>query len=380
MASLWKQSRSKYWTACFTDKDGRRLKKSTKETDRRKAQKIADEYEKAARARRTARQVRKVIAELHKDITNEELPTLSVRDFVARWVGRKESTVAESTIKFYKSATNRFLTFLGEKAGRDIGEIARDDITAFRDSEAKRVAAKTANHELKCIRMLFKDAKRDSLIPEDPTEFVETVRMGAAKKREVFSLDQLRAMVAVADDEWRSMIYFGLYTGQRLGDIARLSWDNIDLDAGEVRLVTGKTGRTQTIAMAEPLKAHIETLEAGDDPSQPLHPRAFDIVENQGKTGHLSNQFADLLASVGLREKKTHKSTGKGRDAKRERIGLSFHSLRRTATTLLHEAKVPAAVAQEFIGHDSKEIHEVYVSIGRDALKKAAKKLPDLRG
>ena len=32
---------------------------------------------------------------------------------------------------------------------------------------------------------------------------------------------------------------------------------------------------------------------------------------------------------------------------------LSFHSLRRTATTLLHEAGVPPSVAQALIGHDS---------------------------
>jgi integrase len=27
--------------------------------------------------------------------------------------------------------------------------------------------------------------------------------------------------------EWRSMILFGLYSGQRLGDIAKLTWANI---------------------------------------------------------------------------------------------------------------------------------------------------------
>ncbi|MGA8659217.1 MAG: hypothetical protein WB586_24060 [Chthoniobacterales bacterium] len=31
-------------------------------------------------------------------------------------------------------------------------------------------------------------------------------------------------MVDVADPEWQSMILFGLYTGQRLGDVARLTW------------------------------------------------------------------------------------------------------------------------------------------------------------
>lgn len=42
---------------------------------------------------------------------------------------------------------------------------------------------------------------------------------------------------------------------------------------------------------------------------RPIHPEAFDLVERQHKTGHLSNRFANLLAAAGLRPKKNHKST-----------------------------------------------------------------------
>ena len=57
---------------------------------------------------------------------------------------------------------------------------------------------------------------------------------------------------------------------------------------------------------------------------------------------------------------------------------LNFHSLRRTATTLLHEAGVPAAVARALIEHDSEAMHQLYVSVGREALEQAAATLPDL--
>jgi integrase len=102
------------------------------------------------------------------------------------------------------------------------------------------------------------------------------------------------------------------------------------------------------------------------------------LVERQHKTGNLSNQFAYLLAAAGLREKKNHKNTGKGRGSRRDVEPLSFHSLRRTATTILHEAGVPAAVAQALIGHDSEAMHELYVSVGSEALQKAAAALPEI--
>jgi integrase len=37
-------------------------------------------------------------------------------------------------------------------------------------------------------------------------------------------------VLRVADPELRSMVMIGLYTGQRLGDIAMLTWQNIDLE------------------------------------------------------------------------------------------------------------------------------------------------------
>jgi integrase len=133
------------------------------------------------------------------------------------------------------------------------------------------------------------------------------------------------------------------------------------------------------LPLAARLRKHIKSLHFTGDPSAPIHPKAFDLVERQHKTGNLSNQFADLLAATGLREKKNHKSTGKGRGSTRRDVEpLSFHSLRRTATTILHEAGVPAAVAQALIGHDSEAMHELYPSVGREALQKAAAALPEI--
>ena len=120
-------------------------------------------------------------------------------------------------------------------------------------------------------------------------------------------MDELRSVLSVADEEWRSMILIGLYTGARLSDVASLTWENVDLSAKELRFVARKTGKTIILPLDGPLAAHVEKLPAADSARAPLHPRAFSIVEKQGKTGHLSNQFADLLAQAGLRKKQPHR-------------------------------------------------------------------------
>src|ERR1700730_11834069 len=243
----------------------------------------------------------------------------------------------------------------------------------FQDALIRQISAKTVNHDPKALKMLFKSARRDSAITEDPTEFVEAVRRERGIKiKRPFTLPELRSVLDLANDESRSMILFGLYTGQRLGDVATRRWNNLDLARGELRLSTRKTGKAIALPLAASLRKQIECLlTSSNEPSAPLHPKAFDLVERQRKTGNLSNQFAGLLAAAGLRQKKNHKSTGKGRGKRRNVEPLSFHSLRRTATTFLHEAGVPSAVAQALIGHDSEAMHELYISVGREAREKA---------
>ena len=49
MASVVKRKNSKFWTACYTARDGRQLKRSTKTTDKNQAIEIAIELERVER-------------------------------------------------------------------------------------------------------------------------------------------------------------------------------------------------------------------------------------------------------------------------------------------------------------------------------------------
>jgi len=51
---------------------------------------------------------------------------------------------------------------------------------------------------------------------------------------------------------------------------------------------------------------------------------------------------------------------------------------RHTTTSLLKNAGVSPAIAEEFVGHDSAEMNRVYTHIELDAMKKAAGLLPDV--
>lgn len=362
--------------------NGRRIQRSTKETNRKKAQQIADRWEAATRARVTARQTQKVIAELYRDITGQHLVFPTVREYFDSWVARKKPETAPSSYRLYHNKARRFVNWLGPRADQQIALISRDDILGFRAVELERVAPRSVNHSIKFLRMVFKTAKEDGKYhDENPASGVK-VAIRDASRRRGFTIPEIKRILKVANDEWRSLIYFGLYSGQRLGDLARLTWQNVDLDRDEIRFVSRKTGRTMIIPIAPPLRAEIDTLPAGDDPHQPLHPRAFTSVEKSGGVNTLSRQFRELLADAGLATAKAHRTTeaAPGRDGPRELSQISFHSLRHTATSLMKNAGINAAVVMDIIGHESEAVSAHYTHIDEETKRRAIAMLPAISG
>jgi len=383
MACVIKRPDSRFWIACFTDLQGRRLKRSTKvpakERDRRRAVEIAEGFEDVASRRRAAQHVRRVISDLHQKITGEAMAVQSLRQYVEAWLAVKSHEVAPSTLLTYNADTKKLIEFMGERADRDIAELSRQDLLDFRAEEVKTISPASVNDRIKVLRMVFKSARREGLITDNPAEFVDAVRGAKRKPKPVFTIDQLRAVLTAADDEWKSMVLFGLYTGLRLGDVARLTWANLDLQARELRIDTQKTNKIIIQSLAGPLLAHVESLPVSDNPMAPLHPRAFELVGRDGTTSVLSGQFVDLLVQVGLRKKKAHRKVhGKGRGVGSSGGGLSFHCLRHTAVTMLKEAGIPVAAVMELTGHSSKEMSEHYTHVGKESLKLAAEAFPDL--
>jgi integrase len=374
MASLWKHPQSKFWSACWTDKDGRRLKRSTKTTDRKLAKKLAEQFEAESRVVRTAKQARQILAEIYREHSGQELATSSVADYFNGYVARRKPEIGKASFEYYKGNARRFLAYLGDRANADIAQITKGEITAYRDHIRQKIGPRTTNNVLKCLKAFFTAARKDGFLIEDPAGDVATVRDREETNRRPFTLPEIKTLIGVVNSEWKSMILFGLYTGQRLQDIATLGWNNLDLTRGVIRLTTSKTGRRMELPIAAPLRIHIESLNASDDPKEPLHPTAAGHVRRTGRAARLSNQFGELLLTAGLRSPAQNASSTTGR-AKNE---LSFHSLRHTATSLLKAAGIPASVVMEFIGHDDAKVSQGYTHTGSEALELAAAALPNL--
>jgi integrase len=338
--------------------------------------KIAEQFEQVGQRKLPPRTVRETLADLYREIYGEALPVATIRQFVEGWLKTKKPEVSPATLAFYQKSTTKFLEFLGPSADLDLASLTRATLVEFRNSVAAKNSSVTTNADLKTIKMIRRAAKREGYIVEDPAEFVDTVRNHSDDCRRPFTIPEIQRVLSEADSEWQSLIKFGLYTGQRLADLALLTWDNMDLERNEIRLRTRKTAKRLLIPIAAPLRTHLESLPVTDEPGSPLHPKAYGTLKRQGKSGNLSNQFADILAQAGLRPKVSHRSTGKGRNGRRTSNDLTFHSLRHTAVSLMKNAGIPEGVVMELIGHESKAMSDHYTHVGDEALQKAVAALP----
>jgi hypothetical protein len=155
---------------------GQQRRKSTKQTDRKKALRVAEQYEQVSQRKLPVRTVRETLVELFREAYGESVPRATVREFIAVWLKNKAPEVAPATLDFYRKSTTKFIRFLGPAVELDLANVTRPTIVEFRNGLAQKVSAKTANHDLRAIKTLFRSAKRDGYIIEDPAEFVESVR------------------------------------------------------------------------------------------------------------------------------------------------------------------------------------------------------------
>jgi integrase len=387
MASLHKQPGRPHFFGAFTLPDGKRAFRSTGTANKREAERILKSWDQAAREASngllTVERAREILeqglADIYRSGSGEAMPDSTLGSWIERWLESKKLETTPGTFTRYTNTIKGFKTALGHKLAKPISSITVQDILKWRDARGKTVAAKTINVDLKTVRALFGEAARAGLVGVNVAGKVRILKQGRTSRR-AFTIAEIRRLIKKAEKagEWEGLVKFGIFTGQRLGDVARLTWRSLDFEANEIRFHTAKTGKRLAFPLLRPLADYVATLSPPDDPDAPLFPKAYASVSEKGRVVTLSNQFHALMAEAGLVEKRKHDSTGKGRGAKREGGEISFHSLRHSTVTMLKKAGVSDALAQEIIGHDSVAVSRGYTHLDGADVAKAMKKIEEM--
>jgi len=374
MASLWKRSNSPYWVACFTSGDGKRLKKSTKQRDRRKALSISIDWERVAEQARqktlTETQARRVVSDIVERATGEPVLFHTSEEWFLTWLADKKKSKARGTFLKYEFTILAFLEHLGSKAKRSLACITPKDIQTFRDGQVEAgKSTHTANLAVKHIRIPLNVARRHGIIPNNPAEAVDTLPVQRAEKG-VFTPKQLSSLLREADADWRGVILFGFYTGARLRDITEMRWQAVDLSEGLVRFIPRKTGSRVIVPLHPSLEDYLITLPV------PTSEQAFVFPNLAGRgTGGahgLSSTFNEIMKKAKMKVDIAEKRRGVGRRVS----SLSFHSLRHTFNSMMANKGVTQELRQKLTGHASAEINRSYTHHELEPLRAAVEMIP----
>ena len=397
MPSVHRQQGRPYWFCAFSIYNpetlrSRRVFRSTKTSDKKQAVEICRAWHKAALKARSGKlsvdAAREVIAQGVSDVLMaaniESLPSASTGAWCETWLQAKAIETEASSHARYARIVERFVEFLGEaKSKRDLSTLPASDIARFRDREAKELSRSTANLSMKVLRVCFGEAVKQGLLTVNPAARVKLLKSSQESKRRAFTLSEIkRILKACSDDtEWRGLVLFGLYLGQRLGDLARLTWRAVNLEQGEIAFTARKTGRRIVLPLVQSLSDYLASLPVSDNPNAFIFPRAAGAP----RTASLSNQFREILVAAGLVEPREYEATGrrsaaadKARSHAREASEISFHSLRHSAVTMLKASGLSDFFAREIVGHDSAAVSRQYSHLSTDDLRNAMQRLPDV--
>ncbi len=388
MASIHKQPGKPNWFCSFSTWDAeasqwRRRFKSTGSADKKQAQQICRTWEKAARDGRrgtlTPEAAREVIARGVADVfsasNRESMPSRSVRDWCGTWLDTKRIEAAPTTVSRYAGVLERFKTYLGRKADRDLASLTASDVGGFRDALSKELSRNSANLSVKTLRVCLRAALKQGLVTTNVASMVDKLKQHGEARRRPFTLAEIQRVLKVAEgSEWYGMTLAGVYCGARLTDLARLTWRSVDLEAGTLSFVAKKTSQRLSVPLAKALVDYLSELPASDSPDASIFPKL-----STKSASKLSEGFRTVLADAGLAEAPNKHSTGKGRHAAREVSELSFHSLRHSFVSILKSTGANEAVAMALAGHETKAISQHYTRLDEGTLRAAVDKLPDVR-
>jgi integrase len=391
---------SPYWSAQFRGPASKVVSVSTKLRDRRTAKRLEAVWIRAAELGRnghlTVEKAKALLEECSaicrgdslkqseafidtclRASTGAGLNIVAVEDYFRDWLSAKHESARNSdgTLTRYSPVLTRFGQYLPETRRRaSLSSITPMDCTGFLRAERSRgVSAVSANQAIRILRIVFNSARRQGLITTNPAEAVDLMHE-EPNTRLPFSIDQIRALLEIADTEWRGLILVGFLAGVRLGDAAGLTWSNIDMENRLLVFVARKTARRKrgdrrTVVDLHPdLVSYLASLQPGV-PATPLFPTLS--RKPVGSASGLSAGFRKLMDKAGI-------LSPLGKASPRQFRALSFHSLRHSFCTQLHAAGVPMELRKALAGHSSDAMAANYTQTSRALTAAAINQIPSV--
>jgi integrase len=259
----------------------------------------------------------------------------TVRQLVDAYRAQPEyASIRPATRRIYERSFKLIERKIGHRAA---DSIVRSDIRDLRNEISRTPAG--ANQLLGTMKVIFRFAYREDLIPKPIDMTGLKMKVG---KWGTWQPQDIEKFLAAEHPQFVLLAFLvALYTGQRLTDVMTMTWGQVDLDQGLIRLTQSKTRKSLWLPMHGALRDSLREAKKGTSSiyivngvgGQPIKPELF--------SGHY---FQDAKERAGL---------GKG---------LPFHGLRKTAGIMLAEAGATPFEIMAVLGQATLEMVALYTA------------------
>jgi integrase len=318
------------------------------------------------------------------EYTSADAETISVKTYLSEWLERLErdtesGTISPATYKLREVVVRRHIVpYIGSIRLAKLSPAAIDNMMA--DLASKKVGPRTRQVALSTLSRALRVAIRPKkLLKTNPALEVDRVKV-RKKRPKILATEQALAVLKASEGtRYHAMIVLALTTGARWGELAALTWGQVDLagqtifiDATLSEGLDGKLSRKAPKTEAsvrvvdlpkvtvKALKAHRDALGADPDPE------AYVFVDSEGGALRKSN-FARRYYHPLLK--------------KAEVPRVTFHSLRHFSNSVLLAAGGSVKEAADRLGHSSTRMTlDTYSHILRGSQRRSAAKIDRVLG
>lgn len=241
------------------------------------------------------------------------------------------------------------------------------DISPFHFEKVKKAlldagkAPRSIQYVFATARNAWNMAKNDGLVMGDwPGKKVKLVKMDNRRLRFLTHEEAQNILddLQIRNKTVYNMALLSMQTGLRFGEIANLTWGNIDIDRGLIYVMDPKGGTNRAAYMTGDVKKMFNTLERKKNEDNVF------LNAKGGKFTDTPQTFSDTVKALKLNEGVTDR-----------RQKVVFHSLRHSYASWLVEAGTDLYTVKELLGHEEIKMTARYSHLGANTLQNAVKNL-----
>lgn len=286
---------------------------------------------------------------------------MTTQNLLTEWleIYQKEHIKARTYSRYQGLISMHIVPTLGE---RNISELGRREIQEFLTQQKKdgnmrngeKLSATSTNMMLSVLNLAFEYACDMEYIEENPCVRVRRTK-AETKRVEAFTVEEQRAIemeISRADDRRLHGILLCLYSGLRIGELLGLTWNDVDLERGVIKITKTvyrekdengnwqlcvDTPKTKASDRVIPLPEYIVAMLRQD----------YEIAKTPYVIENKKSERMSIRSYQYIFEKLT------------ERAGvrkLNFHALRHTFATRAIECGMDIKTVADIMGHQNASI------------------------